>query len=108
MSPLTLCTWMRDAQVGQEGIGKTHQMQVCNCRPYERFWYWPSPNSCLASFTDRSTAQRQSYAWMSPAAESSGASVTSPRIFRDLPLREITTCSGLRVLPPSQPASTKW
>jgi hypothetical protein len=28
-----LCTCPLDAQVGQEGIAKTDQMQVCNCRP---------------------------------------------------------------------------
>jgi hypothetical protein len=31
--PLALCTWSREAQVDQEGIGKTHQMQVYNCGP---------------------------------------------------------------------------
>ena len=31
--PFTLCTLALEAQVGQEGIGKTDQMQVCNCDP---------------------------------------------------------------------------
>jgi hypothetical protein len=30
---LALCTWSRDAQVGQEGRGTTDQMQVYNCGP---------------------------------------------------------------------------
>ena len=28
--PLALCTVALDAQVGREGIGEAHQMQVCN------------------------------------------------------------------------------
>jgi hypothetical protein len=31
--PMALCTCALKAQVGQEGIGKTHQMQVYNCSP---------------------------------------------------------------------------
>src|SRR3712207_5640075 len=31
--PLALCTRAHDAQVGQEGIGKADQVQVCNCGP---------------------------------------------------------------------------
>ena len=32
-SLLPLCTCMLESWVGREGIGKAHQMQVCNCRP---------------------------------------------------------------------------
>jgi hypothetical protein len=32
-SLLPLCTCILEAQAGREGIGKAHQMQVCNCRP---------------------------------------------------------------------------
>jgi hypothetical protein len=31
--PLALCTMALDAQVGQEGLGETDQMQGCNGRP---------------------------------------------------------------------------
>jgi hypothetical protein len=30
---LALCAMTRNAQGGQEGLGKADQMQVCNCRP---------------------------------------------------------------------------
>jgi hypothetical protein len=30
--PVAVCTRSLEAQVGQEGIGETHQMQVYNCR----------------------------------------------------------------------------
>jgi hypothetical protein len=36
--PMAWCTLARHAQVGQEGIGKADQIQLCNRGPKRRFW----------------------------------------------------------------------
>jgi len=48
--PLALCTCSLDAQVGQEGIGKADQMQVCNCRPIGAILVMPEPQQLLDVF----------------------------------------------------------
>ena len=58
----------------------------------ERFWYWPSPNRCVASVTSGSIPHRLSSAGIRPASEHARASVTNPRRFRACPFREKTTC----------------
>ena len=48
--PFALCTWSLDAQVGQEGIGKADQMQVCNCRPIGAILVLAEPQQLLGVF----------------------------------------------------------
>ena len=48
--PFTLCTLALEAQVGQEGIGKTDQMQVCNCDPIRAVLELPQPQQLLGVF----------------------------------------------------------
>jgi hypothetical protein len=50
VSPLALGTVALDAQVGQEGIGKTNQMQVCNCRPIRAILVLAEPQQLLRVF----------------------------------------------------------
>jgi hypothetical protein len=45
--PLALCTMALDAQVGQEGVGKADQMQVCNCRPIRPILVLAEPQQLL-------------------------------------------------------------
>lgn len=47
---LALCTRTRNPQVGQEGIGKTNQMQVCNCRPIRAILVLAEPQQLLGVF----------------------------------------------------------
>jgi hypothetical protein len=48
--PLALCTMALDAQVGQEGIGETDQMQVCNCRPVRAILALAEPQQLFGIF----------------------------------------------------------
>src|SRR5262245_38257887 len=50
MCPVALCTCMEDAQVGQEGIGETHQMQVRNCRSIRALLVLADPQQLLDVF----------------------------------------------------------
>jgi hypothetical protein len=44
---LALCTVAHHAQVGQEGIGKTHQMQVYKCVPVRAVLVLTQPSQLL-------------------------------------------------------------
>ena len=48
--PVALCTCMRDAQVGQEGIGEADQMQVCHCRSRRAMLVLAQPQQLLGVF----------------------------------------------------------
>jgi hypothetical protein len=50
MCSVALCTMALDAQVGQEGIGKADQMQVCNCRPVGAILVVTEPQQLLHVF----------------------------------------------------------
>ena len=45
--PLALCTYTRNTQVGQEGIGEADQMQVDNCRPIRAILVVAQPQQLL-------------------------------------------------------------
>ena len=45
--PLALCTYTRNTQVGQEGIGEADQMQVDNCRPIRAILVVAPPQQLL-------------------------------------------------------------
>jgi hypothetical protein len=49
-SLLALCTCTLETQVGQEGIGKTHQMQVYNCGPVGAILVLAQPQQLFGVF----------------------------------------------------------
>ena len=106
MCPVALYTCMVDAQVGQEGIGETHQMQVCNCRSIRAILVLDEPQQLLDVFHPLFDGPAPVVRLDQLAAESSGALVTSPRIFLAVPFREKTTWRRPRWPTVIQPAST--
>jgi hypothetical protein len=103
--PLALYPCILDAQVGQESIGETHQMQVYNCGPIGSVLLLAQPQQLLQVFHRLLNGPAVSYVRITSAAESSASSVTNPRILRAWPLREKTTCRDPRVLTSSHPVS---
>ena len=77
---LALCTCSLDAQVGQEGIGKADQMQVCNCRPVGAILVMTQPQQLLDVFQPLLNGPALFVRPDDVRGESCGASVTSPRI----------------------------
>ena len=105
--PLVLCTMALDAQVGQEGIGEAHQMQVCHGGPDRGgSGTWPSPSSCLLSLKNCSTAQRFSYVRIEPGGGECRGIAHESEDLPGRPFREKTTCREPRVAD-LQPASIK-
>jgi hypothetical protein len=53
MCSVALCTMALDAQVGQEGVGKADQMQVCHGRPVGAMLVLTEPQQLLHIFQPR-------------------------------------------------------
>jgi hypothetical protein len=65
--------WVRRAEAKHpRGRGRTAARDA-------RVWSWPRPHRGWASFTHGAMPPRVSSAWLRPAAEHAGASVTNPR-----------------------------
>jgi hypothetical protein len=99
---LALCTVTREAQVGQKGMGKADQMQVCNCGPIGAVLVVTQPQQLLTVFEEKFHRPAAFVRLDQPSRRLLRESVTNPRIFRANPLREQTTCKS----PSSQAAST--
>jgi hypothetical protein len=80
-----LYTCSLDSQVDQEGIGEADQMQVCHGRPVRAILVLTEPQQLLDVFQPLLHGPALVVRPMTSAAESCGASVTSPRIFLAVP-----------------------